>query len=343
MSHRETTVHISSRTMMKSIVVLLVLFFFYLIKEVLAVLFVSLVLAAALDPWIDWLERWKIPRGVGVLVVYLIIVSIIVGLGYVLIPAVTNEFATLTKESPQYYQELANWWNLFQGGRNDTQDVIQNVQSSIQNITPQLFTFAGNFAGGLAAIIGVAVLTFYLTVEESAVKIFVRSVIPTQYQPYTIKKINQIQMKLGQWIRGQLILSLIIAVCTYIGLLIIGVKFALVLALIAGVAELVPFIGPILSAIPSLFFALTDSPLKAILVVILYVVIQQLENNLLVPKVMQKTVGLNPIAVLLVLLIGAKLAGVVGLLLAVPTATIVSIFIEDFIEGKREREERLEL
>lgn len=328
---------------MKSIVVLLVLFFFYLIKEVLAVLFVSLVLAAALDPWIDWLERWKIPRGVGVLVVYLIIVSIIVGLGYVLIPAVTNEFATLTKESPQYYQELANWWNLFQGGRNDTQDVIQNVQSSIQNITPQLFTFAGNFAGGLAAIIGVAVLTFYLTVEESAVKIFVRSVIPTQYQPYTIKKINQIQMKLGQWIRGQLILSLIIAVCTYIGLLIIGVKFALVLALIAGVAELVPFIGPILSAIPSLFFALTDSPLKAILVVILYVVIQQLENNLLVPKVMQKTVGLNPIAVLLVLLIGAKLAGVVGLLLAVPTATIVSIFIEDFIEGKREREERLEL
>ncbi len=328
---------------MKSIVVLLVLFFFYLIKEVLAVLFVSLVLAAALDPWIDWLERWKIPRGVGVLVVYLIIISIIVGLGYVLIPAVTNEFATLTKESPQYYQELANWWNLFQGGRNDTQDVIQNVQSSIQNITPQLFTFAGNFAGGLAAIIGVAVLTFYLTVEESAVKIFVRSVIPTQYQPYTIKKINQIQMKLGQWIRGQLILSLIIAVCTYIGLLIIGVKFALVLALIAGVAELVPFIGPILSAIPSLFFALTDSPLKAIFVVILYVVIQQLENNLLVPKVMQKTVGLNPIAVLLVLLIGAKLAGVVGLLLAVPTATIVSIFIEDFIEGKREREERLEL
>lgn len=328
---------------MKSIVVLLVLFFFYLIKEVLAVLFVSLVLAAALDPWIDWLERWKIPRGVGVLVVYLIIISIIVGLGYVLIPAVTNEFATLTKESPQYYQELANWWNLFQGGRNDTQDVIQNVQSSIQNITPQLFTFAGNFAGGLAAIIGVAVLTFYLTVEESAVKIFVRSVIPTQYQPYTIKKINQIQMKLGQWIRGQLILSLIIGVCTYIGLLIIGVKFALVLALVAGVAELVPFIGPILSAIPSLFFALTDSPLKAILVVILYVVIQQLENNLLVPKVMQKTVGLNPIAVLLVLLIGAKLAGVVGLLLAVPTATIVSIFIEDFIEGKREREERLEL
>lgn len=340
---KEITINISSRTLLKILFVLLVVFFLYVIKEVVAVLFVSMVLAAAFDPWIDRMEAWKIPRGIGILIIYLVVFGVIAVLAYLVLPPLSAEIETLIVEFPAYYEDLARLWAVIQGGdASDAQVIVQDVQNYLQSIAPQLFAVAGNFAGGIMALIGVLVLTFYLTVEEAALKKFIRSVIPTNYQPYTIQKINQIQLRLGKWIRGQLILSLIIAVFSYIGLLIVGVKFALVLALIAGVAELIPFIGPILGAIPAVFFAFTESPVKALFVVILYLVIQQLENNIIVPKVMEKTVGLNPIAVLIVLLIGAKLGGILGLLLAVPTATIIAIFIDDFIEGKREREERLE-
>lgn len=343
MVDKNFTVNISTKTLLKILGISLLIFFLFLIKEVLAVLFISLVLAAAFDPWIDRMESFKIPRPLGILIIYLVVIGSLTLLAYLVLPPLSEQIQLLVSEFPSYYEDLARLWSVIQGGTpQDAQSIVQSVQEYFQRLTPQLFTVAGNFVGALTAIIGVLVLTFYLTVEESAMKKFVRSVIPTQYQPYTIQKVNQIQLRLGRWIRGQLILSLIIAVFSYIGLLLIGIKFALVLALIAGVAELVPFIGPIIGAIPAVFFAFSQSPVKALFVVALYVVIQQLENNIIVPKVMEKTVGLNPIAVLLVLLIGAKLAGVVGLLLAVPTATILAIFVDDFIEGKREREERLE-
>lgn len=343
MIDKNFTVNISTKTLLKILALSLLIFFLFLIKEVLAVLFISLVFAAAFDPWLDRMKSFKIPRPVGILIIYLVVFGGLSLIAYLILPPLSEQMRTLVTELPTYYEDLAKLWAAIQGETpQNAQTVVQSVQEYFQSLTPQLFTVAGNFVGSITAIVGVLVLTFYLTVEESAIKTFVRSVVPTRYQPYTIQKVNQIQTRLGRWIRGQLILSLIIGVFSYIGLLLIGVKFALVLALIAGVSELIPLIGPIIGAIPAVFFAFTQSPVKALFVVVLYVIIQQLENNIIVPKVMEKTVGLNPIAVLLVLLIGAKLGGVVGLLLAVPTATILAIFIDDFIEGKREREERLE-
>ena len=128
------------------------------------------------------------------------------------------------------------------------------------------------------------------------------------------------------WLRGQLILVLIIGALSFIGLTILQVKYALVLAMIAGISELIPYVGPIIGAIPAVFLASSQSLFKAGLVIILYVVIQQLENQIIVPKVMQRSVGLSPLVIIIVMLIGARLAGVVGLLLAVPTATIATIF-----------------
>jgi predicted PurR-regulated permease PerM len=171
-------------------------------------------------------------------------------------------------------------------------------------------------------------------VQEDSIKRTTRSLVPKRYQDFVVQLINKIQRKIGKWLKGQLILSLIIGVLSYLGLLILGVKFALVLALIAAIGEFIPYIGPVISAIPAIFLAFVQSPIKALFVLILFIVIQQLENHLLVPKIMQKAVGLNPIISVVALLIGFEVGGVIGAVLAIPVATAISIIIKEMFEEK---------
>jgi predicted PurR-regulated permease PerM len=196
--------------------------------------------------------------------------------------------------------------------------------------------------GGVASFITVLVIVFYMTVEQNGTKKFIQSIAPIKYQPYLLQLIAKIQNKMGSWLRGQLLLSLIIGITTYIGLSILHVKYAMLLAILAGVFEIIPFIGPILAAIPAVFFAATDSTIRAFITAGFYVVVQQLENNLLVPKVMQQTVGLNPLVVLIAVLIGARIAGFLGVVLAVPIAAILAIFMRDVLEDRRTKDVKLE-
>lgn len=166
-------------------------------------------------------------------------------------------------------------------------------------------------------------------------KRIMRSVVPTKYQPYFTHLANRMQMKIGKWLRGQLFLSLIIFLLSWLGLSVLGVKYALVLAVFAGVTELIPYFGPFIGGVPAVLIAFTQSPTLAILVIVLYVVIQLIENHVLVPKVMQKAVGLNPVVTIIVILIGAKLAGILGIILAVPVTTALGVAAKDLIEYKK--------
>ena len=145
---------------------------------------------------------------------------------------------------------------------------------------------------------------------------------------------NRMQKKLGLWLRGQLILCLVIFILTYIGLLILGVKYALIIAVIAGLTEFIPYLGPVLGAIPAVFIAFTQSPTLALFTAILYIIIQQIENNFLVPKIMQKAVGLNPIVSIVAIMIGFSVGGVVGALLSIPVATAGTVLVEDMLHNK---------
>src|SRR3989339_563486 len=164
----------------------------------------------------------------------------------------------------------------------------------------------------------------------------IRSLTPSRFQPYLLRLYGRIQLKMGQWLRGQLILSAVIFTLTFIGLTILGVNYALVLAFVAGLFEIIPFIGPWLAAVPAIFFGFLQSPIMGVSVIILYIIIQELENHLIVPKVMSKAVGLNPLIVIIVILIGARLSGITGALIAVPVATAISVFLKDFMERRIE-------
>lgn len=345
---QERSVNISSATILKVVIVLLGLTFLYAIREVLAVVFISLVFASAVDPWVDKLQRFRVPRAVTIVMLFVVAIAIIVMSIALLVPPITTEIAQIAIQFGPAYEKVLESLAAFQvsstaaGFGDSVEKSLNSFADALTRLTSGIFVGITGVFGGIFSLIGFFMLTFYLTVEERGMKKFVSSISPAKYQPYLVQKIHQIQFKMGAWFRGQLILSLAVGLVTYIGLLILGVDYALVLALLAGVFEFVPYVGPIVSAIPAVFLAFPQSPGKALAVLILYLVIQQLENQVLVPKIMQRAVGLNPVVVIIVMLIGAKLGGLLGILLAVPTATILSIFLEDFFKGRRERETALE-
>jgi predicted PurR-regulated permease PerM len=167
---------------------------------------------------------------------------------------------------------------------------------------------------------------------------FVHDVVPEGQQEFSINLIDKIQKKMGQWVLGQLILSLSIFVVTFIGLSLLHVKYALFLAMLAGLLEVIPYIGPVLSAVPAIFFAIIQSPTLGVAVLVLYILVQKAEGYILVPKIMQKKVGVSPLVVLVAILVGFKLGGILGLLLAVPLAGAITVVIQELSERRNQAE-----
>lgn len=341
-------INVSSLTIAKVVIVLLLLWFLYLILDVLGIVFVSFIIAAAITPWVDALEARKIPRVASVIGIYVVLFGTISMAVALIVPAVVDELGQLAKRLPDLFQEISRWLAPVTGLPNREQAVsalqqnLDALNKGLIQVTSGIFNTLSSVFGGVASFITVLVIVFYMSVEQHGAKKFVQSFAPVKYRPYLIQLVAKIQMRLGGWLRGQLLLSLLIAVVTYIGLLLFGVKYALLLALLAGAFEIIPFIGPILAAIPAVFFAATDRPILALFVALFYLVVQQLENNILVPKVMQSSAGLNPIVILISVLIGARIGGIVGVIMAVPVAVILSVIFRDIFEERRIKDSRLE-
>jgi sporulation integral membrane protein YtvI len=339
------TIDISWQTLAKVVLVVGSIFFLFFIRDILLLIFVALILASAFDPWVDALQKYRIPRSLGILLIYLGVLLVMGGAVYLIIPPIVNEMNQLAKDFPTYWGKVTENFQSFQnfsqehGWAGNINDSLQNWQSNIGVGVGGVFNTVYSFFGGLISFFMILVITFYMTVDEHGMKRVLRSLIPVKYQPYSTHLINRMQEKIGRWLRGQLLLSLIIFLMSYAGLTILGVRYALVLALFAGVTELIPYIGPFIGLVPALFIALTQSPLIALGVLVLYVIIQQLENYVIVPKVMQRAVGLNPIVIIVAMLVGAKMAGVLGIILAVPVATALSVAVGDLFELKRDEDE----
>ena len=177
------------------------------------------------------------------------------------------------------------------------------------------------------AFITFLVFTFYFLLERRRLEIYLDKLIGVQAGKRVFSIINEVENRLGAWVRGELTLMTVIGVLTYIGLTILGVQYALPLALFAGLLEIVPIIGPIISGVPAVLVALTISPGLALVVIALYILIQQLENSLIVPTVMNRAIGLSPLVTILALMIGARLAGVGGALLSIPIVLVIEVLV----------------
>lgn len=332
-------VSVSIYSILKFVGVGLALYFLWYIRDIVGVVFVAWVFASAIDPAVDFLQKKKVPRAISLLSILGVALGFLVLVGILLVPPIATELGEIADVVPEYVEEFKG---LQESVPFDIEGSLQGLSDQVAGASTQVLGFIFGIFGGIFTFLGVVVLTFYMTVEEDAMKKFIRQIAPLKFQPFVIQKIHKVQKKMGSWLRGQLILMVIIGTLTYIGLLILGVEYALVLALLAGLLEFVPVLGPILAAIPAVFFAFVQNPVTALLVIILFVIIQQLENNVIVPRVMKRSVGLNPLITIIGLLVGAKIAGIVGMLLAVPVIVIGWVFIEDLFTEKKKEEAKLE-
>lgn len=320
-----------TQIILKIIFIVLGLWVLWLLKDLVLILLLSLVLTSAMEPMVDYFKLKKIPRSLSVLTVYVVFLG---GIGFLIsliAPLIFEQFSAVSSNLPQYISQLEAKFpeltHVF--GTINIANLLQNVISFGDSQTGVFSRTIGVF-NGFVTFVTVLVISFYLSAEEDGMKKFVKSLVPLHRQEKTYDLISKIQKKMGRWLMGQFVLCFSIFAVTWIGLTLLGVPNALLLAIIAGLLEIVPYIGPILSAVPALLFALLQSPVLAVGVIILYILIQKLEGLILVPKVMQKTIGVSPLVILLALLAGFKLAGIWGLLLAVPLVGIFQVFFTEY-------------
>ncbi len=332
---RPRVISISTSTFAKGVLIALGLWFLWFVRDIVAIVFVAVLLAALIDPFADFFARHRLPRSVAVLLVYLLLAGLLAAVIFLLVPIVTVELAQLVTAIPN--SPLLDYFGQFQaftteyGLEENVRAALQSLQAGITNSFTSIFSTIGGVLAAVAAALVMLVLTFYMVVEEEAAKRVFKHLAPEEYQPFLSRLLSRMQKKVGSWLRGQMLLGLVVGMVAYLGLLLLDVRYALILALIAGLFEMLPYIGPVLSVMPAVLVAFGQSPGKALAVVALYVVIQQLENSVLTPKIMQKTTGLNPVVSIVVLLIGVKVGGFIGALLAIPVATMISVVLSELL------------
>jgi len=327
------TISISTSTIFRIVVILLGLVFLYFVRDILLILFVSVIIAAAINGPVNWLQKHKIHRILGVIFIYLLFLLLAALIVTIIFPVLAEQVKQLAIHFPGLIDKITigfqDWWGKYRTEVN-LQSFLDNFSNKLNQTTSSVFGTILGFFGGLFSFGIILVISFYLAVQEKGVKRFFISITPSENQHYISDLIDRIHIRIGGWLRGQLLLMLIIGLLTFIGLYFLGVKYALTLALIAGILELIPYIGPFIALVPAVILAFIQSPMLALLVAILYLVIQQLENYVIVPQVMKKAVNLNPIVIIIVMLIGAKLAGVMGIILSVPLTAAIAEFLKDF-------------
>lgn len=330
---------VSLYTVLKVIGSLLFVYFLFLIREVLVILTISFILAAALEPVVDRLEKkLRFPRWLGALSIYGLFLAILYVFIMMVAPILSDQVATLIANRDGYISEVQSMISSWpQGYQNQVNDLINNIPTAISDW--QLGGISHRVSGifsGIGSFMAVLVISVYVLSLKNGMKQTVSAFVPEKRRKVFIKMFGDITRKLSLWFRGQLVLSLSVGVTTFAGLSIMRVPYALVLAIIAAFTELIPMVGPVLGAIPAVIVALFISPVMALIVGIFYIFVQQLENHILVPQVMKKAVGLNPVIIISAMLIGAKLLGILGVILAVPIASSVSVIIKEWPKSNKE-------
>lgn len=329
---QQLNVNISISTILKVVGVLAAVWFMYFIKEILLLFFISIFVAALVNNGVKYFSKYIKNRTLNVILIYAIVVLLFSIVFAVLIPVLITQISELHSNWPHYTSRLLNFvpdmWH------DRVSSFLQLESINWQSTVGEMLVTLRSFFGGVFNLIVIFALSFYMSLEEKGWDKVIKFLLPKKYYKRVISVLGKIEKQLSYWFQAQLTLCVIVSLLAYIGLKILGVKFALVLAMLAFIGEIIPYLGPIVSTFFATLFASLHSPLIMFLVFVWFVIINQLENHVLVPNIMKKAVGLNPVITILALLIGVEIAGIAGALLAIPMATILGVVAEDLYENK---------
>ena len=302
------------------------------LKSLLLVVLVSVVIASAIEPAVSLLARAHIPRVVAVLLLYTTLLAFLGVFFSFLLPPLLQELGSFVAALPQYAAAFSSGSAgvpLIEGG--GVLDTLRGLQATFSASASGIVGAVTGIFGGVVSFILVIVLSFYFAAQERGIDDFLTLVTPPKYRHYILDLWHRSQVKIGRWLQGQIVLSLIIGVLVYAGLTLMRVEYALLFALLAAILELIPVFGSILAAIPAVLVAFGQGGTTlALLVIGYYIIINQFQGNVVYPLVVQKILGVPPLLVILALLVGAQLGGFLGMVLAVPIAAVLREFINDY-------------
>ena len=341
------TIEISTRTIMRIILIILGLVFVYLIFDVIVLFIFALIIASAVAPAVNFLEKIKIPRVIGTLIIYILTIGIIGFVISLIVPTFARDIKDFALNLPNYIESLSEKFKSIQHASskyefiiNKFQSFLSNIGDSLRNISSNVLSLAISVFGGAFSFLLILIMSFYVSAQKKGVQRVLTAIIPINYRDQILSLWERAQKKLGRWLQGQLFLGIVIGALIYVGLSVLNVKFALLLAVIAGVLEIFPYIGSFISGTLAVTIGILQTPILGLWVLILYLVVYQIEAYFITPMVIGRVVGLNPIVVILALLIGGKLGGVLGMVLAVPLAAVFAELLRDMIKRRKQAEQQ---
>lgn len=344
---RELRISITPGTIVTALAVVAGAYLLWVLRNVLLLVVTSIIIASAIEPGVAFFVRKKIPRILAVLVMYVSVFGSLFGLLYFFFPPILADAETFLSSVPQYLDTLtlpssfAGLSNAtdFLDSQHQAQSMLETLlalQSAFVSGSAGVVQLFATFFGGVFSLVLVIVFSFYFAIQETGVDDFLRFVTPAKHEAYAVDLWRRSQKKIGLWMQGQILLSVIVGILVYLGLLIIGIPYALLLAVFTALAEIIPIFGSLMAGGAATVVAYSQGGVPLGLIVAgLYIVVNQFESNLIYPLVVKKVVGLPPLIVILALIAGDILAGFLGVLLSVPVAAALLELLSDIEKKKR--------
>ncbi|MCC7436487.1 AI-2E family transporter [Candidatus Nomurabacteria bacterium] len=336
-------IRVTTDTFIRAALIGLAFYGFFLLRDIVLLILASIVIASFVESGVRAFARIKVNRLLAVPIIYTVVIVVLFAIFYAFVPIIFRELSGVISLVSTYLpssnidtQSIEGATDFVNNISKNTSipDLLSNVKSIASSFSQGATSIIGSTFGGVVNLILVIVMSFYLSIQERGIQTFLRIITPAKHERYVIDLWVRTQRKIGLWFQGQLVLGAAMAALTFVGLSLLGVQYAFLIAILTGVAELIPF-GVIFAAIPAVLFAIIGGGvLLGFKVLIFYIVVQQLENYVLGPMIVKRVVGIPPLIVLVAFLIGINLAGFWGALLAIPVAVFVLEYLGDIEKSK---------
>lgn len=336
--NNEKLLDISWKTIFKISMAVICFYILYSIRDILIWFIFALIISILFNPAIDFLQRKKIPRILGVIFVYISIFGIFSLSIYLVIPLFVSEIQQFLQSFPQYFEKISPplrglGFQVFE----NLESFLKALGNNLEGIATNVFNVLFAVFGGIFSTLFIITTAIFLSLEERVVEKILMLLFPKKYEAYVLKLWGKCQKKVAGWFGARVIACLFVGLACYVVFLLFKVKYPFTLALFAGVFNFIPYIGPLLTGVLLFLIIFPTAILKAIFVLVAFILIQQIENNILSPILIKKIIGLSPALVLIALVIGGKLWGLLGAVLVVPLLGILFEFFKEFLEKRKEQ------
>jgi predicted PurR-regulated permease PerM len=335
----EKILDISWKTILKISIAVVSFYLLYSIKGTLILFIFALAISTLFNPAVNFLQKRRVPRFLGIVFIYFSVFGLFGFLIYLIVPLFSLEIHQFLKSFPQYFEKISPPFKElgFEAFRN-INSFVQGISNVLGKMSDNIFNALFAVFGGFFSFMFVMSIAFFISLEEKAAEKTLILIFPKKHENYVLKLWKRCEKEIAGWFGARIIACLFVGIATYVSLLIFNVQYPVILGLFAGVFNFIPYIGPLITGLLLFLIIFPTGPLKALFVIVVFIIIQQIENSVLSPMLMKKIIGVPAAVVLISLIIGAQLWGILGALLAIPLFGNLFEFTKEFLQRKRDKE-----